>query len=362
MHCSNFLISFSRPIDMNDDVDPEFLERLDVLLDRVHFMQPYVADEERYSDYIVDLEQQLQDEYDVDEWLQNQEEEYRRENPPEIDDYDYYLESIRDREPEEDEDFYEFFQRGGEDPEELGEPPSTYFDPPSSYVSRERMNVVPERLNVRDRRFLVTFQRTFRSNRFGLTGNAYTVAPQPVRRRSTDRLHKVILLMRDLHDIIRKNMDDNDYVELVFHHPELEDPMVMPVIRASLFDPDVAVDRFESIMTSKTGLDIQDGGLTIWMYHIEPPRGGGRLLDTFGMTTEKVVKLKRGFITIPRDSDPYCLPVAMCVGVKRLEGHKKPSNLVRKRALPKLLRWAEEVTQWARLDSRKALPVRPSMP
>lgn len=338
---------------METDVDPEFLERLDVLLDRVHFLPPHLTDE----DYVVDLETQLRDHYDVDEWFQEQEEEYRRNNPPETEDYERYLEIIQDREPEEDEDFYDFIQRGGEDPEDLGEPPSTYFDPPSSYIIRERQNHVPERLNVTDRRFLVTFQRTFRSNRFGLTGNAYTVAPQPTRRRSTDRLHGVILLMNDLRQIIHDNMNDNDYVQLVFHHPELEDPFVMPVIRVSLFDPDVAVDKFESIMTSKTGLDIQDGGLTIWMYHIEPPRGGGRLVDTFGMTTEKVVKMKKGFITIPKAVDPYCLPIAMYVGMKRLEGYKKPCNLVQKRSLPKLMRWAEEITKWAGFDSGKPLPV-----
>ena len=159
--------------------------------------------------------------------------------------------------PPEEEDFDEgeYEQYGGIQNDEPI--PSEYDDdeppmerPPLTMEYEEQMNTVPPLLNTRNGHFFIRFQRTFRSPHFNLVGNAYSIAPQETRRRSSNRFHGVTLMMNDLEYLIQHNIDENDYVQLIFHHRDLDEPYIMPVVRVSLFDKAVAETQFENIMTS----------------------------------------------------------------------------------------------------------------
>ena len=131
----------------------------------------------------------------------------------------------------------------------------------------------------------------------------------------------------------------------------------MPVVRVSLFDKAVAETQFENIMTSKEGLDIQDGHLNIMMYHIRPPTGGGRQTSDFGLVTKKFVEKKRCIIHIPNFVHPNCLPIAMMVGVEKILDHPKPSNFIQRKRKNYLERWSREVTEHCRVPLEGPLSV-----
>ena len=182
---------------MTRHVDASFLTQLDVLLGRVNFIQPYTGDDD--EPYEVDLHYQLGDDAFLAELLEERRQ-AEMDNPPEEDLY------------EEEYDQYGGMQNDEPIPSEYDDDEPPTERPPLTLEYEERMNTVPPILNTRNRNFFVRFQRTFRSPRFNLVGNAYSVAPQETRRRVSNRFHSVTLMMNDLEYLIQYNMDENDYV------------------------------------------------------------------------------------------------------------------------------------------------------
>ena len=175
-------------------------------------------------------------------------------------------------------------------------PPSN-VRPPESLVQQRMSEDPPERLDIDEAEndlFTVRFLRTFKNNRFNLTGNLYQAITQstPESRRQ-GRLLAFENLMSELDRIINSTMKETDYVQLIFNSTQLDRPIVIPVSQVSLFDKRVAELQFSNIITSNMMVDCQNGDFTISIYHISPPTGGGKKLKEFGLNMEIFLKKKK---------------------------------------------------------------------
>ena len=131
-------------------------------------------------------------------------------------------------------------------------------------------------------------------------------------------------VMGDLTRILRDTMSPDDYVQLVFVSPDLQNPFFVPLVRMSL-------ERFANILSSNAHVDVGHEDFLIRVYQCQVPRGAGKsneeLRKAFGISTEKLLRRKRSLFSVPLSGDPHCLILAMQLAVAFMD--KKHKHMFR---------------------------------
>ena len=143
-----------------------------------------------------------------------------------------------------------------------------------------------------------------------------------------DNLVAFASVMGDLTRILNDTMSPDDYVQLVFISPDLQNPFFVPLVRMSLFDPRVALEQFANILSSNAHVDVGNDDFVIRVYQCQIPRGAGKtneeLRKAIGISTEKLLRRKRSLLSVPLSADPHCLILVMQLTMAHMDRkHKK---------------------------------------
>ncbi len=209
---------------------------------------------------------------------------------------------------------------------------------------------------------------TFENKRFGVTGRRYALIvderPEP-----QERLQAFVHLITDLEQMMRRNMELNDYVQLRFRSNNLNNPFICPVVRLAQFDARVCIEMFENIIQSNLVVDVGDGSFSVDVYHVRLPRGGGltrnqRSLQEFGKTVDKLLKNKRSILKVPeKPFHPHCAVVAlMAAKIRALQQRRNMAGdylkTTSKRHVYAVKKEAREILEACKLPFDRALDLK----
>ncbi|OOY74640.1 hypothetical protein BOW10_12250, partial [Solemya velum gill symbiont] len=125
-------------------------------------------------------------------------------------------------------------------------------------------------------------------------------------------------IRRHLHqmfaDVIRQargDMSDNDLGRVVIHHPALQNPIVVQLLRLELLDAETVMATIEKVLQSHESLTV-DSAFEIDVGLIRLPKGGARRRITDIHGAKNSITLKRSIVTI-ENTDQLCMARALAV-------------------------------------------------
>ncbi|WP_230209704.1 hypothetical protein, partial [Solemya velum gill symbiont] len=106
-------------------------------------------------------------------------------------------------------------------------------------------------------------------------------------------------------------MSDNDLGRVVIHHPALQNPIVVQLLRLELLDAETVMATIEKVLQSHESLTV-DSAFEIDVGLIRLPKGGARRRITDIHGAKNSITLKRSIVTI-ENTDQLCMARALAV-------------------------------------------------
>ena len=115
----------------------------------------------------------------------------------------------------------------------------------------------------------------------------------------------------DVSEQAKDNLDGNDLIRLVVHHPNLTNNIHIPLRKIENISGQDCLEYVENVMNSHQELDMDDG-FYVDVGTMELPKGGSRLSVTSLTGMDNSIEAKRSIIQI-KSSDNSCIPLAIGV-------------------------------------------------
>ena len=113
----------------------------------------------------------------------------------------------------------------------------------------------------------------------------------------------------DVIDQASANLNDNDLMRLIVHHPDLTNNIHIPLRKVENLSGHDVLEYVENVMSSHQNLDMNDS-FNVDVGTMELPKGGTRLPITSLAGADNSIERKRSVIEV-KSSDNSCLPLAV---------------------------------------------------